>query len=69
MVEINHVEPPVPISVDFIRCEVGWIDFRITAGNQSVVVKASEVFDPFPDLLAWLEAMAVGVQECAFIFK
>lgn len=26
----------------------------------------SELFCPFPDLLAWLEAIACGVQECAF---
>jgi len=38
-----------------VFCEVGWIRFRITAGDRSVLVCASCVWDPFPDLLSWLE--------------
>jgi len=57
----------VPVAVHFLSCEVGWIKFCVKAGTQSVNIHASDVFDPFPDLLAWLEAVAVNVQECAFI--
>ncbi len=59
-------DPPVPVTVEFQTCEYAWICFRVSAGSQSVLVSASGVFDPFQDLIAWLEAVAVGVQECAF---
>ena len=55
-----------PISVEFLECDCGWIFFSVKAGTQSIKVSASQVFDPFPDLLSWLEALSVGVQECAF---
>jgi hypothetical protein len=59
-------EPVQYVQVQFADCDVGWIHFKVNLGPQCVDVRASEVFDPFPDLLAWLEAIAVGVQECAF---
>lgn len=34
--------------------------------RRKLSLRLSSVFCPFPDLIAWLEAMAAGVQECAF---
>ena len=55
-----------PVIVEFTECNAGWIYFTVKAGFQEVRIRASEVFDPFPALTAWLESIAIGVQECAF---
>ncbi len=55
-----------PVIVRFTRCEYGWIYFTVITDEYEVDIRASEVYDPFPDLIAWLEAIAVGVKECAF---
>ncbi|MBP7231858.1 MAG: hypothetical protein KBA28_07990 [Syntrophaceae bacterium] len=55
-----------PVIVRFTGCEYGWIYFTVITDEHEVDIRASEVYDPFPDLIAWLEAIAVGVQECAF---
>lgn len=54
------------VFVEFTKCSYGWIYFKVKAGGYEVHIRASEVFDPFPDLIAWMEAVTVGVQECAF---
>lgn len=54
------------ISVSFEKCESGWIIFTISSEAQSVRLRASEVYDPFPGLVSWLEAIVVGVEQCAF---
>lgn len=54
------------ILVEFTECRYGWIYFNVKAGGCEVNIRASEVYDPFPDLIAWLEAIVAGVQECAF---
>jgi hypothetical protein len=54
------------ISIEFADCDAGWIHFTVKAGTHEVQIRASEVFDPFPSLIAWLESIAVGVQECSF---
>jgi len=54
------------IVVTFTRCEAGWIDCTVSCGKQRISLNASEVFDPFPDLISWLEAIAIGALECAF---
>lgn len=51
----------------FKECDAGWIFFSVAAGSRSVGCRGSEVFDPFPKLTAWLEAIAGGTQACAFI--
>ena len=54
------------VKVTFKECDAGWIFFSVAAGSQSVDCRASEVFDPFPKLIAWLEALASGTQACSF---
>ena len=61
MDQINDI-----VFVEFTECRYGWIYFNVKAGGYEVNIRASGVFDPFPDLIAWLEAVTVGVQECAF---
>lgn len=55
------------VKVIFQECDAGWIFFSVAAGSQSVDCRASEVFDPFPKLVAWLEAIAGGTQASSFI--
>lgn len=49
------------ISITFEPPDAGWIVFRIEAGNQSVDIWSSWIFDPFPDLVAVLENLSRGV--------
>lgn len=56
------------VEVSFKDCDLGWIHFDVRLGRQTVTLRASDIYDPFPDLISWLEAIAVGVQCCAFQF-
>ena len=55
------------VNVFFTECDAGWIIFKIFAGSQAVRCRASEVYDPFPKMMAWLEAIASGAETCSFI--
>jgi hypothetical protein len=57
---------PQDICVSFDECADGWIYFTVSRSSQSVKLRASYVFDPFPELVAWLEAITSEVQYCAF---
>ncbi|GAA0591254.1 hypothetical protein [Caenispirillum bisanense] len=57
--------PGTPVPVDsvgiaFSLPEFGWLPITLTAGNQEVSFEASDVYDPFPDLIVWLESLAAG---------
>lgn len=54
------------LTVTFDDCEAGWIRMRLVIGEQSLEVSCSHWLDPLPDLLAWLEAISVGVELCQF---
>ncbi|MCW4116278.1 hypothetical protein NPA31_015040 [Aurantimonas sp. MSK8Z-1] len=48
-----------PIAVDFGRPDAGWIDFRMSAGDQTMAFPISHAFDPFQgDFRIWLEEIA-----------
>lgn len=54
---------PVPVSdlvVGFDAPQHGWLPIRLSAGGHSVQVDASNVCDPFGDLIGWLEHLADG---------
>ncbi len=50
------------VTISFGYPEHGWIQMPITctAYVQGVIVKLSAVFDPFPELIRWLEDIAAG---------
>lgn len=52
----------VPVSVRFNQEEsdYGWIDFEIGLGQQRALLTLSDVYDPFPTLLEWLDAVSEG---------
>lgn len=54
------------LTVRFEGCEAGWIDLRLTAGQQTLNLRASHLLDPLPDLLAWLEAASLGLPRCGW---
>ena len=54
------------LEIDIQSCEAGCIYFNINLGKQCIKITASSVFDPFDDILSWLEAIAVGVNRCSF---
>lgn len=58
---------PATLEVQFTGHDIGFIDFAVRYGNQVVEASASETWDPFPALMAWLESLALGVHECAFL--
>lgn len=48
------------IDVNFGETEFGWQPVFFSAGDSSASFRASELFDPFPEILQWLEATARG---------
>lgn len=46
--------------VQYRDCDAGWIHIDISVGAKTTRVCASEVFDPFRDLIAWLESIVTG---------
>lgn len=48
------------IAVAFSPPFVGWIDATLAYGTQSVIIHCSNVFDPFPSILRFLEAVLDG---------
>jgi hypothetical protein len=55
--------------VKFSDCKSGWIYLSVRAGDQTAgVMVLSQAYDPITQLLAWLEALAVGLHTCAFDF-
>ena len=48
------------LDVTYALPEVGWIDTAIRAGEQVIEFSISEVYDPVPALLDWLERLAEG---------
>lgn len=54
------------LEIDIQSCRNGWLDFVIKTDTQENIIHASAVFNIFPSLLSWLEAIVSGVQECSF---
>jgi hypothetical protein len=54
------------LTIKFGDCDAGWILMRLSSGECSLVVTMSHFLDPLPDMLAWLEAIVIGVQQCEF---
>lgn len=54
------------MTVKFGDCNAGWISMLLTVGEHSLTVQMSHWLDPLPDMLAWLEAIVIGVEECGF---
>lgn len=52
--------------IRFYDCEYGWIHLRLDVGVQIAELRLSHVYDPFSDLMAWLESIVIGVPVCAF---
>lgn len=59
-------QPIQKLSVKFGDCNAGWISMLLTTGEHSMTVQMSNWLDPLPGMLAWLEAIAIGVAECGF---
>jgi len=54
------------VNVIFKECEAGWILFAVSVGLQSVKCRATHVWDPFPQMVVWLESIAADAQTCSF---
>lgn len=61
---VEHVTTDLTITFD--GCEYGWIRMMLIADGQSLTLRLSHLYDPLPDMLAWLEAIVIGVEECGF---
>lgn len=57
-----------PVSFELSSPQYGWISVKIFIGDKEDEANFSAVFDPFEDLLHWLESLALGVQEASFVF-
>lgn len=56
------------IVVTFLRVDLGLLEFKIEAGHQTFESRFSSVWDPLPNFLRWLEALAIGVQQSSFSY-
>ena len=54
------------MKVRYFDCRDGWLHMEVSTENQSVTIQMSEVFDPIPDLIKWMEAILTDVMECSF---
>lgn len=57
--------PGSPVTVDaievrFAATEVGWQPVTMAAGGRSIGFWASELYDPFPTIIQWLETIVEG---------
>ncbi len=59
-------QPDHGLTVRFDACDAGWINMQLSTGERVLTVHLSHFLDPLPYLLAWLEAIVVGVEECGF---
>jgi hypothetical protein len=48
---------------------VDWIYIRFMTGLDSITVRTSSVYSPYRQILRWLEAVAIGVDECGTNFR
>lgn len=55
-----------PFTVSFDRCEAGWITLNLAADGHTLDLRASHLHDPLPDMLAWLEALSLGLPRCGW---
>lgn len=55
------------VKIDFRIVDCGWIHYTIEVNNQEWDGQFSVVYDPIFDLKYWLEALARGVYQAAFI--
>lgn len=56
------------LKVEFTDVRYGLIHFRMTLGEKSYETNFSDVFDPLLRFKHWLEAIAIGVNQCSFSF-
>ncbi len=56
----------VQAKIRFHGCKAGWIDFTIAVGRQTAKISASNLWDPFPDMICWLERIAAGRRHSLF---
>lgn len=54
------------LEIDFKEVDAGWITLALKLGKQKNDFWFSWVFDPIWDLKHWLEAIAIGVEQCSF---
>lgn len=62
-------KPVSMISLNAIDIGSGWIDLDLFADELKISIACSSVFDPFPNLLAWVEAIVCGVERCSFLIE
>ena len=58
-----------PVKVDYLKCNYGWLSFKVTVGDKSEEFRFSDVFDPINKFIAWLESVCTDVLECRFWFE
>ncbi len=64
-IRINLDRLPFPevtsvFSAEFRQVEAGWQPVVLSTGKQRTAFSASHLYDPFPEIIAWLEVVARG---------
>lgn len=58
--------PSVRVGIHFEDDDYGWVILRITLGEQNIEIDLSDVYDPFPSLLEWLQAISMNDMPIGF---
>lgn len=66
--QIPYYQGPQEIIVNYQSLDRGFLHFKVTLGEQELQTRFSDVFDPIEPFRRWLEAICIGVEECAFSF-
>ena len=56
----NSSSASFPVGVEIEMTGAGWGYLRISLGEKTAEIRLSYAFDPFPELLDWLQAVATG---------
>ena len=62
------IRKTLPLGIEFGPVRWGLFYFTLKLGEQTLETNFSDVFDPMLRLKHWLEAIAIGVEQCSFTF-
>lgn len=51
-----------PPTLTYLACQGGWIRLRVVMGPSVLLLYATTAYNPFDDMLRWLEAIVQGAE-------
>ena len=57
------------VTFELLTAEAGWLDFKLTVGDQTYSDCFFELFDPIQSLKRWLKDISTGAQQTTFQYN